>query len=516
MAKDVPNNAYVYLVGAGPGDPKLITLKGIECIQKADVIVYDRLANKRLLSYARPDVELIYAGKSPDNHVLRQEDINRVLIEKALENKVVTRLKGGDPFIFGRGGEEAEELIEVGIPFEIVPGISSAVSAPAYAGIPVTHRDFATSVAFLTGNEDPSKPHSRINWEKIATGADTLVFLMGMKNLPLIVENLIKFGRDPKTPTAIIRLATRPEQETVIGPLDEIESLANAKKLKNPAVIVVGDVVQLREKLQWFENKPLFGKRVVVTRSRTQASALSEIIHNLGGEAFEFPAIETVPPEDLGPLDNALENIKSYDWVVMTSANGVSGFFSRLAELKIDIRELSGIKFAAVGPATKKAIESYGLRVDLVPQEYVAEGVLEALKNEGVEGKKFLLPRANLAREELATKLSQMGAIVDDVITYLTVPGSGDIDALMEYLKDGLVDIITFTSSSTVKNFISKLGKENIEGLLDNVMIASIGPITSKTCRELGLKVDVEPTEYTIPSLVEAIKEALNITEETN
>jgi uroporphyrinogen III methyltransferase/synthase len=320
------NNGYVYLVGAGPGDPGLITLKGIECIKKADVIVYDRLVNPILLKYVKKDVELVYVGKSPDRHTLKQEEITKVLVNKALENKVVTRLKGGDPFVFGRGGEEALELSANNIPFEIVPGITSAVSVPAYAGIPVTHRGLTSNVAFITGNEDPTKDDTDIKWDKISTGIGTLVFLMGMSNLPKIVNKLIENGRSPDTPVALIRWGTLPEQETLVGNLRNIVSLAQQHNFKNPAIIIVGEVVSLRKQLKWVEKKPLWGKRILVTRSRDQASIFSEKIRALGGEPIEFPTIKIVPPDDYLLFDNAIKTIDTYDWIIFTSINGVKSF----------------------------------------------------------------------------------------------------------------------------------------------------------------------------------------------
>lgn len=353
----------VYLVGAGPGDPGLITIKGSKCIGKADVVVYDRLVNPRLLGYAPPGARLIYAGKSPQGHTLTQDEINKVLVENALAGYTVVRLKGGDPFLFGRGGEEAQSLVKEGIPYELVPGVTSAIAVPAYAGIPVTHRDLTSSFTVVTGHEDPQKEDSRISWEKIAGGSGTLVFLMGVSNLPFIVGKLMENGRSPQTPAAVIRQGTLPEQGTLTGCLMDIAEKVTVADFKPPAVLVVGEVVSLREQLRWFESKPLFGVRVVVTRPREGASYFSDLIEELGGESFEFPAIEVVPPRDFAPLDNALHKAGEYDWIVFTSVNGVNSFFKRLRELEHDIRELQGVRLCAIGPKTREVLETKGLLV---------------------------------------------------------------------------------------------------------------------------------------------------------
>ncbi|MCW2278469.1 uroporphyrinogen-III C-methyltransferase [Heliophilum fasciatum] len=498
----------VYLVGAGPGDPGLITVKGLQCIQKADVLVYDRLAGHRLLTYARPDAELIFVGKGPNLHVYKQEEINEVIKQKGLEGKIVTRLKGGDPFVFGRGGEEAEVLLEAGVPFEIVPGITSAISVPAYAGIPVTHRDFTANFAVITGNEDPNKEESNIDWEKISTGIGTLVFLMGMGNLPHITTKLIENGRDPQTPVALIRWGTRPEQRTMTGVIADIAEKAKEANFQNPAIIIVGEVVKLREKLAWLEKKPLFGKRIVVTRSRQQASAFAGRLEELGAEPWEFPTIDIQEPADLKPLDNAIAHIQDYSWIVFTSPNGVEHFFSHYFSAGHDIRDLQGIQLCAIGPQTKKEVQKYGLKVDYVPEEFRQEAIIEGLKNYDWQGKKVLLPRADIARKELPEALVRFGAIVDDVVTYRTVRGSGDAGILKQMMNDKMISAVTFTSSSTARNFVEMLGVEDaaeLQRLLEGVTLASIGPVTSETMRALGLRVDVEATEYTIPGLTKAL-----------
>lgn len=501
----------VYLVGAGPGDPRLITVKGLECIKKADVLVYDRLASPRLLSYARPGAEMIYAGKSPVRHTLKQDEINSLLLDKAREGKTVTRLKGGDPYVFGRGGEEAEFLHTHNIPFEIIPGITAGIAVPAYAGIPVTHRDFNSSVAFITGNEDPSKEDTSIDWSRIAKGCGTLVFYMGMSNLPHIVEKLTANGLPAETPVAVIRWGTRPEQQTVTGTLADILERARAAKMGHPAIIVVGGVVSLRDKLKWFEYKPLFGKRVLVTRSRSQAGVLSEKIEHLGGEPWEFPTIEITDPDDYGPLDRAIDGIEQFDWLILTSVNGVQYFFDRMRFNRKDIRALQGIKICAIGPKTREEIEKYGVFCEFMPEEFVAEAIIAGLKDYDMAGKKVLLPRADIARKVLPDTLRNMGADVTEATAYITVSGTGNTELLKEMLAEKRIHILTFTSSSTVKNFVKKIDQPNLPELLKGTVIACIGPITANTARELGLKVDVEATEYTIDGMIAAILAYLEV-----
>lgn len=499
---------YVYLVGAGPGDPKLLTIKGAECIAKAEVLVYDRLASRRLLQLASPDCELIYVGKSPDRHTLRQEEINQVLVEKARQGKLVTRLKGGDPFVFGRGGEEAEALLAAGIAYEVVPGITSAIAVPAYAGIPVTHRDLTSSFAVITGHEDPSKNETAIHWEHLAKSHGTLIFLMGMENLALIAEKLIFHGKDRATPAGLVQWGTRPEQRTLTGQLSDIARLAEEEGFANPSIIIVGDVVGLRDKLQWAEKKPLFGQRIIVTRARHQASALSRAIEELGGEPWEFPTIELRPPSEPEKLAEVLRKIKEFQWLIFTSVNGVEGFFTQLWSQGLDIRDLTGIKIVAIGPATKAALEQQHLRVEYMPEEYRAEKVVEGLAGKVAPGDNVLLARAEEAREVLPAALQAAGANVWDVPVYRTVLGGANRRELESMLREKTVHAVTFTSSSTVRNFMTLL-QGNLS-LLEGVKIFSIGPITSATARELGLTVDQEAVEYTIPGLVAALKGGLH------
>jgi len=499
------DTGYVYLVGAGPGDPKLITVKGAECIAKAEVLVYDRLASRRLLTLANPKCEMIYVGKSPDRHTLHQEQINEVLVKKGLEGKIVTRLKGGDPFVFGRGGEEAESLLNAGIPYEVVPGVTSAIAVPAYAGIPVTHRDLTSSFAVITGHEDPSKNSSAIAWEHIANSHGTLIFLMGMENLALIANKLVANGRANTTPVALIQWGTRPEQRTLVGELRNIADRAEQEEFTNPSIIIVGEVVSLREKLQWFEKKALFGQRIVVTRARHQASVLSEAIEDLGGEPWEFPAIELAPPSDSQKLIKALEQIKRFNWLVFTSVNGVEEFFKELKNQGKDVRDLAGIELVAIGPATQAALENRGLRVSFVPEEYRAEKIIEGLTSRVLPGQSVLLARAEEARDILPESLKALGADVWDVPAYRTIVGQANKEELKAMLRDHLIQAVTFTSSSTVRNFLQLLDGDR--SLLEGVKLFSIGPITSATARELGLIIHREAKKYTIKGLVQALVE---------
>lgn len=494
----------VYLVGAGPGDPGLITVKGLECVRQADVIVYDRLAGRGILAHACPDAELIYVGKGPDRHTMKQDEINRLLVEKALAGKIVARLKGGDPFVFGRGGEEAGALYDAGLPFEVVPGITSAVAAPAYAGIPVTHRGLTSTFAVITGNEDPDKEGSDIDWAKISTGIGTLIFLMGMSNISSITASLIKHGRPAQTPAAVIRWGTTSGQKTLAGTLEDIAERAAREGFTNPSVIVVGEVVGLREKLNWFEKKPLFGCRVLVTRSREQASFLSRAIEELGGEAVEFPTITIAGPDDFGPLDRAVAGVEKYRWVIFTSVNGVKYFFGRLFKSGRDIRDLKGINICAIGPKTRDSLSAYGLRVEYVPSEYRAEEIAAGLKGRIQPGDAVLLPRADIARKDLVRLLELEGARVDDVVAYRTVAGEGGREEIRAMLREGGIDIITFTSSSTVSNFVSITG-DGLDRLLEGVAVACIGPVTAETARKMGLPVHIEASRYTIEGLIETI-----------
>jgi uroporphyrinogen III methyltransferase/synthase len=495
----------VFLVGAGPGDPGLITVKGLGCIARADVVIYDYLASPALLAHANPDAEMIYVGKKGGDHTLPQEGINALIVEKARQGYAVARLKGGDPFIFGRGGEEAEVLIAAGIPFEVVPGVTAAIGASAYAGIPLTHRDYTSDVAFVTGHEDPNKAASSLDWKALATGIGTLVFFMGVKNLPTIAANLVANGRPEDTPVAVIRWGTTPKQKTVTGTLGTIVDDTHRAGIKAPAIIIVGGVVNLRKTMQWFENRPLLGRRIVVTRAREQASDLVHQLTEYGAECIQCPTIKVMPPLDWAQVDKAIEAIDKYDWIVFTSVNGVDYFFRRLFEKGMDVRALGHMKTATIGPATADRLKAWGLRSDIIPQSYRAESVVDAFARTPVEARKVLLPRAKEARSVLPVELTRMGAFVDEVTVYETRQVKDGADALIARLDAGTIDMVTFTSSSTVRNFYRLLPPERVDRLMEGVTVASIGPITSQTARELGLAVNIEAETYTIPGLIHAI-----------
>lgn len=498
------NKGTVYLLGAGPGDPGLLTLKAKETLEQADVVVYDYLANPEFLEYCRPDAEVIYVGKKGGDHTLPQDQINQLLVDKAKAGKTVARLKGGDPYVFGRGAEEAEELLEAGARFEVVPGVTSAVAAPAYAGIPLTHRRFASSVSFITGHEDPTKDESAHNWEALAKSASTLVFFMGVKNLPDIAGNLIKAGMDPKTPAALVYRGTTCHQRSIAAPLDEIAAAAKAAGFKAPSLIIVGQVIQLRETLNYFETKPLLGKGVVVTRAREQASGLSRTLRDLGACVVQFPTIEISPLDDYGPVREAIGRLGSYDWVVFTSVNGVKHFWRELRGLGLDARAFGPVKLAAIGPATAEALEAHGLVPDFVPGKYVAEHVVEGLLARGAAGKRVLIPRAAVAREVLPEELAKAGCQVELLPVYETKPSAGNLDAFRQSLEAGELRYVTFASSSTVENFLDLVPAETLKQHPE-IKLACIGPVTAKTLEAAGLKADIQPEDYTIPGLVEAL-----------
>jgi uroporphyrinogen III methyltransferase/synthase len=492
----------VYIIGAGPGDPGLITLRGAECIREADVVIYDHLVNPDILRHAGGKAIRIYAGKQGGDHTLSQDEINRRLVEEAGQGKVVARLKGGDPFIFGRGGEEAEVLREAGIPFEVVPGVTSAIAVPAYAGIPLTHRGHTSTVAFVTGHEDPTKRESDIDWPALA-GIGTLVFLMGVKNLAAIAENLIRCGKDAATPAALIRRGTTPEQETLTGTLGDIAQKAEERRFAAPAILVVGGVVGLRETMNWFETKPLFGRGIVVTRPEAQAEEFAELLRAQGARVIPFPVIRIASPESSAPLDQALDKLETYHWIVFTSANGVSSFFGHLRERGRDIRDLKGVRIATIGPATAAAVEALGIRVDLVPEEFISEGVVRAFAGEDLRGRRILLPRAAEARDVIPEGLAAMGAKVDVVTVYRTVRSDRNASELLPIFTEGKVDAITFTSPSTVTHFLGIMGPGF--RLPPPVRVACIGPVTAAAARKAGLTVDILQERYTIPGLVDTL-----------
>ncbi|MFZ0943240.1 MAG: uroporphyrinogen-III C-methyltransferase [Syntrophobacteraceae bacterium] len=503
---DLVRKGKVYLVGAGPGDPGLLTIRGKEVLEKAEVVIFDYLANEELLKFAPPGAERIYVGKRGGDHTLGQEAINALLVEKGRE-KVVVRLKGGDPFVFGRGGEEAQALVKNGIAFEAVPGISAAAAVPAYAGIPLSHRDFTATIAFITGHErsDKDENKSKIAWDKISTGAGTLVFFMGVKSLPEICRNLVQYGRPAGTPVAVIRWGTTPMQQTVTGTLSDIVHKIKEANMQPPAMIVVGEVVTCRDELNWFERRPLFGRKIVITRAREQASDFRAELEELGAKCIEFPTISIAPPPSWDPLDGAIRNLSQYDWAIFTSVNGVKFFIERLLAAGKDARDLKGIRLAAIGPKTAQALESVVLRPDLVPSEYRAEAILDSLCEHSVHAKRFLMPRALAARELLPEKLRERGAQVDVVPAYQTVLPEQDAHKIRALLTNCEIDCLTFTSSSTVSNFFALIANEDLHRCKERMAVACIGPITAETAAKFGLKTSIMPAEYTIRGLADSI-----------
>ena len=529
-----------YLVGAGPGDPGLITVKGMACIRKADIIYYDHLASPALLGSAPLGAEMVYVGKKAGDHAVPQDQIGRLLCEAVRAGKVVTRLKGGDPFVFGRGGEEALDLQKEGLPFEVVPGVTAGIAGPAYAGIPVTHRNVATAVTFVTGHEMPGKPESQISWQGLATGSQTICFYMGVKNLPVICEKLVACGRPADDPVAVVRWGTTNEQRTVTGTLSTIAEVVEKAGITPPALAVVGPVVNLRQELQWFEKRPLLGKRILVTRSRTQASVLSEALRELGGVAVELPTIRIEPvawdvADDLlqglaggtqlspaqiaacDPLSASLLGLIASpkpDWLVFTSVNGVEHVFDRLALLGLDARVFGGLRVASIGGATSRALAGHGILADVEPGRFVAEELFAAIQEEvggNFAGQRFLLLRADIARKDLPELLTEAGASVADVAAYRTLTVEACPQDVREDLLAGEMQAITFASSSTVRNLVKLLGggMREILALEKPPVFASIGPVTSRTMRDLGLPIDVEAEVHTIPGLVEALQKRL-------
>jgi uroporphyrinogen III methyltransferase/synthase len=492
-----------YLAGAGPGDLGLVTLKVKEMVQQAEVVVYDYLCNPEILAWAPAGAEIIYAGKKAGQHTLKQEEIDALLVEKTKAGKRVVRLKGGDPFLFGRGGEEAEALAAAGLRFEIIPGVTSAIAAPAYAGIPVTHRDFAAQLTIFTGHEDPTKTESSLDFKQLATTPGTKVMLMGVERMGVITSRLIENGAAPQTPVALVRWGTNGRQQTLRGTLADIAGKVEATGFKAPAVAVIGDVVGLRDALNWFETRPLFGKRIVVTRTRKQAGGLSTSLRQLGGDVFELPTIRIEPPKELLEFGQLVQAAHEYDWLVFTSPNGVNAFFEMFYKIFHDAREIGGVRIAAIGPATAARVRDFHLHVDLQPDEFVAEGVVRAFQKDGsVENQRILLARAEQSRDVLPKELTKLGAIVDEAIAYRTVPETEDVSGAQARFREEGADLITFTSSSTVENFLALKLPWPV-----GLKTASIGPITSKTMRDNGLKVDVEAKQYDIPGLTRAIRE---------
>ncbi len=501
-ARVAPARPRVFLVGAGPGDPGLATVRAVRCLERADVVLYDRLVDPALLEHAPPGAELVYVGKRSAEHTVPQPGINELIVEYAQRGLLVVRLKGGDPFVFGRGGEEALALREAGIPFEVVPGVSSGYGVPAYAGIPVTHRGLTSHVTFVTGHEDPDKQAAEIDWDRLASDVGTLVVFMGVKNLPTVVEELKKRGRSGDTPIALIRYGTMPAQRTVVGVLDDIVEKVAAAKLRPPAITVIGDVVSLREQLTWYEHRPLFGKRVVVTRPRSQAGAQLQALRDLGAHAIAFPTIRIEPIEASPEIDAMVAAVHTYDLIVLTSVNGVHCFFDRLQDKGRDARSLHGATIVAIGPKTAAACRARSVRPDVVPTDFVAEGVLEALAGRDLAGARILIPRAREAREVLPEAFVGAGATVDVVPVYDTLPEDHSPEEIVRVLD---ADYVTFTSGSTVTNFVEVMRRSGHGDALPKVKAASIGPVTSAAVREAGLHFVLEAEESTVDGLMEAL-----------
>ncbi len=488
----------VYLVGAGPGDPGLLTLRGVECLAQADLVLYDALANPRLLEHAPIEAERRLVGKRQGRPVLDQKEIDELLVAEARRGKTVVRLKGGDPFLFGRGGEEAEACARAGIPLEVVPGVSSAVAVPAYAGIPVTHRQHASTVTVVSGRSGEGTAGGDPDWGALARLGGTLVFLMAITRAEEISKALIEAGLDPATETAAIRWGTIPRQQTLRCPLVELAARIAQAEMRPPGVLVVGEVAAMADRLAWYEKLPLFGRRIVVTRARSQASAFVDRLERLGAETIACPTIEITDAADAAPFDRAVQRLSDYDWLLLTSVNGVERFFSGLAVRGHDLRELAGVRIAAIGPATAAAVERRGLCVAATPSEYRAEALLAALGP--VEGLRILLARALVAREILPDELGKRGATVDVVPVYCSLPPA--LEPPWDELERA--DLVSFTSSSTVTNFLA-LDADRSREVLVRSAIAAIGPITAETLEHQGFAVDVMPRKYTIPALIDEI-----------
>jgi uroporphyrinogen III methyltransferase / synthase len=499
-------NGMVYLVGAGPGDAGLLTLRGAELLRRADVVVYDALVNADLLQLAPKTAEVIYGGKRGKEQAISQSELNELLISKAKGGKTVVRLKGGDPYVFGRGGEEAEQLADAGVNFEVVPGVSSFVAVPNYAGVPLTHRGFASKITLITGHEDPAKEASSVDWQQVAKTPGTKVIMMGTDRIGEIAKTLVGYGMDAATPIAMVRWGTTGHQHSIEGTLATIADVAAKEKISPPTVAVIGEVVKLRNKLNWFEHRPLFGQRVVVTRTREQAGTLAGRLHDLGAEVLEVPTIKLDAPTNRQDLVDALLELNSYDWLIFTSPNGVTTFFEYFFRQFHDMRDIGGARIAAVGPATANKLKELHLQVDLMPDEALAANIAEAFSEfESIENLKICLLRAEVANPELPNALEAMGAIIDDIACYKTVPETEDVTGAGARLQESGADWITFTSSSTVEQFHARFDLPALVKKFPNMKLASIGPETSKALVELKLEPTIEAKEHTIDGLVEAI-----------
>ena len=500
--------SIVYLIGAGPGDPGLITARGMQCLAEADVVLYDHLVHPRLLRHARPDAEKIDVGVAAPQP-LEQEAICYLLAEKAREGKTVARLKWGDPFVFDRGGSEALFLHEQGVRFEVVPGIPAGIGVPSYAGIPITYPGGGDTLTFVRGHEDEGKARASVDWAHLAKLDGTIVCYVGPQQLPGILSALVANGRAPDEAAALVYDGTLPTQETLVGSLDELARATKDAADRRPAILVVGRVVALREHLRWFDARPLFGKRILVTRPPDQAAELVERLEAMGAQAIEAPMIRITPPDDFGPLDEACERAGTFDWIIFSSANAVDTFVQRLLETPHDLRALKGVKLGVVGPATAERLTRLGLKVDLTPAEFRAESVLQAMTEAGdLRGVKILLPRADIGRELLADELRKQGAEVTEVVAYRTVVAEPEREGepdIYRMLLERRIDVVTFTSASAVRNFVRVLGAEPAADLLRTTIVASIGPVTAEAATQCNIATTVMPDTYTVPALVDAI-----------
>ncbi len=494
----------VYLVGAGPGDPKLITLRAQELLQQADIVAYDHLVSARILKHARPEAKMVYVGKEADRHTKSQQTINQLLVRAAKSGKTVIRLKGGDPFLFGRGAEEAQELVKAGVSFEIVPGVTSAIAVPAYAGIAVTHRDYASSVAIVTGHEDPAKTKTAIHWDRLATAVDTLVLLMSVGNLGVIARKLIAHGRKPTTPAAVIEWGTLSRQKTVTAPLARIAASARRKGIGPPAVVVVGEVVSLRKKLAWFEKRPLIGQRILVTRALDKAAVLSDRLEALGAEVEELPAIELASVHANGAFSQAVAQLPDTDWVFFTSPEGVHWFKKMLKDIRRDLRSLKDCHIAAIGPKTADSLEACGVHVDFIPRQFSQEGILDDFPKRVLQGKRAVIFSAKESRDVLESGLRKQGMQVSRLPIYETkLPKESQRRALQVFEQP--FHWVTVTSASCVDHLMQVLKEAGKPGLFKKLCFASIGPVTSKAIRKLGGRVAVEAKVSTIEGLIEAL-----------
>ncbi len=502
--------ATVYLIGAGPGDPGLITVRGLKCLQAADVVLFDHLVHPRLLRHARPDAEKIDVGGAAPQP-LEQEAICYLLAEKALEGKTVARLKWGDPFVFDRGGAEALFLHERGVRFEVVPGVPAGIGVPSYAGIPITYPGGGDTLTFVRGHEDEGKARASVDWTSLARLDGTIVCYAGPDRLPTILNSLLAHGWPAEDSAAVIYDGTLPTQETHLGSIDELLRLTRESTDRRPAILVVGRVAALREHLRWFDQRPLFGKRILVTRPREQAGELVEWLEAMGAEAIEAPMIRILPPDDHAPLDEACARAGTFDWIIFSSARAVDVFIERLLGTPLDLRALAGTRLCAVGQATADRLRRYGLKVDLMPAEYRAEAVVGAMSaTVDIRGLKVLLPRANIGREVIADELRKQGADVTDVVVYRTVitdPEREEEPDVYRMLLDRRIDVVTFTSASAVRHFVKVLGAEPAADLLRTTIVASIGPVTAEAAAQCRIETTIQPPQYTIPALVDAIAE---------